>query len=77
MPLKLMRLPPNKIRKKETEDSPTNTNGILMKPRKFGASDLKLQELTFLLIRLKPFNILTKLRILAKLLSNGLLKKQS
>jgi hypothetical protein len=45
--LKVMILHPNKIRKKETEDSLTNMDGISMRPRKSGALDQKLQEPIF------------------------------
>jgi len=42
--LKMKTLTPNKIKKKETESLLTNMVGTSMMPRRFGASDLKLQE---------------------------------
>jgi hypothetical protein len=77
MLLKRKKLTPNKIKKKETENSLTNSVGISMTPRKSGASDLKLQDPTFLLIKLKPSNIFMKLRTPWKLPSNGPPKKPS
>jgi hypothetical protein len=76
-PLKMMILAPNKIKRKETENLLTNSVGISMMPRKSGASDPKLQDLTFLLIKLKPSNIFMKSRTPARLPSNGPLKKLS
>jgi hypothetical protein len=67
----------SKIKRKETENLLTNMDGISMMPRKSGASDPKPLDPTFLLIKLRPYNILMKLRIHAKLLSNGPLKKPS
>jgi hypothetical protein len=77
MPLKMMMFHPSKIKKKETESSLTNTVGISMMPKRFGASDLRPQDLTFSLIKPRPSNILTKSRTLARLPSNGPLKKPS
>ena len=77
MQLKRMKLLPSKIKKKETENLPTNSDGISMMPKRSGASDLKLQDQTFLLIKLKPSNISMKSRTQWKLPSNGPLKKES
>jgi hypothetical protein len=75
--LKRMKLLLSKIKKKETENLLTNMVGILTRPRKSGASDLKHQDQTFLSIKLKPSNIFMKLRTQWKLPSNGPLKKPS
>ena len=71
-----MILLPKKILRVEIENLLISMVGILMKLRNYGVLDLKLQDPTFYVMPLKPFNILTKSRILWKLPSNGQPKKE-
>jgi len=75
--LKLMLLPQRWIKKKETDFYQRNSSGIRMMLLRFGLSDLRLQDLIFSLIKLKPSNIWMKSETQWKLLSNGLPRNQS
>ena len=77
MPLKRMRSHQSKIKRIETESSLTSMIGISMMPRRSGASVQRLLVQISLSIKPRPSNILTKLRIHAKLPSNGPPKKPS
>lgn len=67
----------SKIKRIETESSLTSTIGISMMPRRSGASFQRLLVQISLSIKPRPSNILTKLKIHAKLPSNGPPKKPS
>lgn len=75
--LKPIKSHPSKSKKIELDNSLTSTIGISMMPERSGASVQRLLVQTFSLIKPRPFNILTKLRTLAKLPSNGPPKKPS